>query len=104
MKRVFLKKLRVQRSAITTIVVAAVIICIVGLLILPQVDPDNFTLNSVPSYTNLLAHGQGSTPSAIAYAHQIYVANSDSAAFVIWMVVSNRESRSARASFVTLRC
>ena len=87
-----------------SIVVMAVIVCIVGLLILPQVDPDDFTLNSVPFYTTLLAHGQGNSPSAIADAPQIHLAISSSAVFVGRLVISSRESQAPQTSFVALRC
>jgi hypothetical protein len=46
------------RQTFRVVVILLFAVCIIGLLILPQVDPDNFVLNSTKPINALMMHAQ----------------------------------------------
>lgn len=74
-----------KRLQMYAVIVMALIVCMSGILILPQVDLPDFTMTSAQSFSGCLAHGWASCSSASPEARAVL---QDAREILSWVKVS----------------
>jgi hypothetical protein len=88
-----------NRAYAYTLVIMAVIVCVTGILILPQVDLPDFTMNSAQSYVTCVAHASASCLSAAPESHTALL---DTQKTFAWVKVSSVRFGDATLPLISL--